>query len=121
MAETKKYLDLNGLGYAIRKMDGKKANIESPDFTGTPTVNGETVATIEYVESEYVNQADKILKDEIEAIFGPASDQPLYAMKETVDALVAQINNLTTIIEGFQDYEERLAAVEQKTSVIEVK
>lgn len=44
MAE-KKYLDLNGLGYAIRKMDSKKADIESPVFTGTPTINGEKIAT----------------------------------------------------------------------------
>lgn len=45
MAENKKYLDLNGLGYAIRKMDAKKADLESPVFTGTPTINGEKIAT----------------------------------------------------------------------------
>jgi len=45
MADNKKYLDLNGLGYAIRKMDTKKADIESPDFSGTPTINGEEIAT----------------------------------------------------------------------------
>lgn len=45
MADNKKYLDLNGLGYAIRKMDSKKANIESPAFTGTPTINDKEIAT----------------------------------------------------------------------------
>lgn len=45
MADTKKYLDLNGLGYAIRKMDAKKANVESPAFTGTPTINEKEIAT----------------------------------------------------------------------------
>lgn len=38
MADNKQYLDLNGLGYTIRKIDAKKANLESPVFTGTPTV-----------------------------------------------------------------------------------
>ena len=37
MADNKKYLDLNGLNYVIHKINNKKANIESPDFTGTPT------------------------------------------------------------------------------------
>lgn len=45
MADNKKYLDLNGLGYAIRKMDGKKADIESPVFTGTPKIDDEEIAT----------------------------------------------------------------------------
>lgn len=51
MADNKKYLDLNGLGYAIRKMDNKKADIESPDFTGTPKIEGIDVATKEYVDN----------------------------------------------------------------------
>lgn len=38
MADNKKILDLNGLGYFLRKIDAKKANIESPAFTGTPFV-----------------------------------------------------------------------------------
>ena len=37
MADNKKYLDLNGLNYVIHKINNKKANIKSPDFTGTPT------------------------------------------------------------------------------------
>ena len=37
MADNKKYLDFNGLGYIIRKINSQKASIESPDFTGTPT------------------------------------------------------------------------------------
>lgn len=45
MAENKKYLDLNGLGYAIRKMDAKKADVESPVFTGTPKIGDEKIAT----------------------------------------------------------------------------
>lgn len=45
MADNKKYLDLNGLSYAIRKMDNKKADIESPVFTGTPKINDEKIAT----------------------------------------------------------------------------
>lgn len=44
MAE-KKYLDLNGLGYAIRKMDEKKADLESPVFTGTPATPTATEGT----------------------------------------------------------------------------
>lgn len=45
MAENNKYLNLNGLKYFARKLDDKKANIESPDFTGTPMINGEEIAT----------------------------------------------------------------------------
>lgn len=56
MAENGKYLDLNGLGYTIRKIDGRKANVESPAFTGTPTAptasqstNNEQIATTAFV------------------------------------------------------------------------
>lgn len=45
MADKKKFLDLNGLGYAIRKMDNKKADLESPAFTGTPTINNKPIIT----------------------------------------------------------------------------
>lgn len=41
----KKYLDLNGLGYVIRKMDDKKADIESPVLIGTPTAPTATEGT----------------------------------------------------------------------------
>lgn len=41
----KKYLDLNGLGYTIRKINEKKADIESPVFTGTPKIGTEKIAT----------------------------------------------------------------------------
>lgn len=51
MAEEKKYLNLNGLQYYTRKLDAKKADIESPDFTGTPTINGNEIITIKDLEN----------------------------------------------------------------------
>ena len=58
MADNKKYLDLNNLGYVIRKINSKKANIESPDFTGTPTAptvstswRDNKIATTEFVHN----------------------------------------------------------------------
>lgn len=69
MADSKKYLDLNGLGYAIRKMDAKKANIESPVFTGTPTINGNEIATTNDVstllDNELDTRLDEVLGDKI--------------------------------------------------------
>lgn len=69
MAENKKYLDLNGLGYIIRKIDTKKANIESPVFTGTPTVpvapnndNSLLIANTKWVKDNYIGkQGDAIV------------------------------------------------------------
>lgn len=68
MAENKKYLDLNGLKYAVRKMDAKKADIESPDFSGTPTINGEEIATKADIPGNYVvnsseNDETTLIKD----------------------------------------------------------
>lgn len=62
MAETKKYLDLNGLGYAIRKMDAKKADIESPAFTGTPTINDKKILTNSSLDDNIILQTTE--KDE---------------------------------------------------------
>lgn len=45
MADDKKYLSLSGLGYTLRKIDAKKANVESPALTGTPTINEKEIAT----------------------------------------------------------------------------
>ncbi|MDO4802416.1 MAG: ABC transporter C-terminal domain-containing protein, partial [Prevotellaceae bacterium] len=64
MAEqNKKYLDLNGLGYAVRKINKAKADIESPVFTGTPTVPTPTadadkkqIANIAYTDDTYVKK-----------------------------------------------------------------
>lgn len=128
MAEQKKkYLDLNGLGYAIRKMDEKKANIESPVFTGTPMAptpdtgdSSTKLATTEFVSNEFVKKTDKIEESEIEGIFGEPAEAPQYAMKATVDALMAQIENLTNIINAM-DYEARIAELERKTADIEVE
>lgn len=64
----KKYLDLNGLGYTIRKMDNKKADIESPALTGTPTAptaaSGTAtpqIATTEFVNNELKDKQDKLI------------------------------------------------------------
>ncbi|CAJ0592318.1 unnamed protein product [Cylicocyclus nassatus] len=58
MAE-KKYLDLNGLGYTIRKMDSKKADVESPALTGTPTAPTaeKGTSTTQIATTEFVNDA----------------------------------------------------------------
>ena len=56
MAE--KYLNLNGLQYYTRKLDEKKANIESPEFTGTPTINSVDVATVNDIPTDYLTSAD---------------------------------------------------------------
>lgn len=60
MADNNKYINLNGLKYFTRKLDEIKANIESPEFTGTPTaptasIGDKTnqIATTEYVQKEF--------------------------------------------------------------------
>ena len=45
MADEKKIIGLSGLDYYNRKLDAKKANLASPAFTGTPTINGVEIAT----------------------------------------------------------------------------
>lgn len=51
MAENKKYVNLDGLSYVVRRINSTKANIESPDFSGTPTIEGKEIATTEFVDT----------------------------------------------------------------------
>lgn len=88
MAENKKYLDLNGLGYAIRKIDSKKANIESPDFTGTPTAptaakgtKDLTIANTKWVEDNYIGkQGDATVNGALTVI---GNKYPLLTLKSS--------------------------------------
>lgn len=65
----KKFLDLNGLSYYTRKLDTKKANLESPVFTGTPTINDVAIATTDTVsillDNELDSRLDAVLEDKI--------------------------------------------------------
>lgn len=65
MADKRKYLSLDGLQHYHEKIDNKKADIESPEFTGTPTAptasigdRTNKIATTEYVQKEF----NKIVK-----------------------------------------------------------
>lgn len=86
MADNK-YLDLNGLGYAIRKMDAKKANIESPVFTGTPTAptaakgtKDLTIANTKWVEDNYVGkQGDATINGTLTVI---GNKYPILTLKD---------------------------------------
>lgn len=58
MAEEK-YLNLNGLQYYTRKLNEKKADVQSPAFTGTPTApTAETgTSTVQVATTEFVQNA----------------------------------------------------------------
>lgn len=87
MAENKKYLDLNGLGYAVRKIDTKKANIESPAFTGTPTVpaapkndSSLLIANTKWVNENYIGkQGDATVNGTLTVI---GNKYPLLTLKD---------------------------------------
>lgn len=87
MADTKKYLDLNGLGYAIRKIDAKKANIESPAFTGTPTaptaekgLKDLTIANTKWVDDNYIGKQGDAVVDGTLTVIG--NKYPLLTLKD---------------------------------------
>lgn len=74
MADNKKYLDLNGLSYYTRKLDSKKANIESPAFTGTPTVNGSDIITEASIDTKLDTILGEKLGNKIEETVGDKLD-----------------------------------------------
>lgn len=82
MAETKKYLDLNGLGYAIRKMDAKKADIESPAFTGTPTINDKKILTNNSLDDNIILQATE--KDQNVSLVATNGNLSLFSGKQVL-------------------------------------
>lgn len=67
-----KYLDLKGLGYTIRKINTKKANLESPDFSGTPTVDGNDIVTTANIEEILGNKIEEIQEDKFVLKHGDA-------------------------------------------------
>lgn len=109
MADNKKYVDLNGLGYAVRKINELKADIESPDFSGTPTsptaekgTKTTQIATTEFVDSaiaDYVEKQNYVTDSEIQDIIDEILDGESNPVdKVSFEALVARVEVLETIV-----------------------
>lgn len=95
---NKKYLDLNGLGYTIRKIDSKKANIESPNFMGTPKINGSAIALKEDLIGIKGDRGLSILSVETApyASLTPAPDGKVYSMTISKEVVMqeAHVDNV---------------------------
>lgn len=81
MADNKRYLDINGLGYTIRKINEKKADVASPNLTGTPTAPNAAedtattqIATTKFVDDYFVKKKENVLNTEIDDMFDEIID-----------------------------------------------
>lgn len=110
MAEQqKKYVDLNGLSYTVRKINTLKADIESPDFSGTPTsptaekgTKTTQIATTEFVDTaiaDYVEKKNYVTDTEIQEIIDEILDgEGTPIDKVTFEQLVARVEALEALI-----------------------
>lgn len=99
MADAKKYLDLNGLSYTIRRIDNKKADLESPVFTGTPTVptsvKGDKslqIANTQWVDNNYVGkEGDATINGTLTVI---GKNYPLLTLKSSSPSTTGYLMNI---------------------------
>lgn len=102
MAENKRYLDLNGLSYTIRKLDNKKANVESPNFLGTPTAptankgtKDNTIASTKFVQNavdDYVLKAGDTMTGQLKFIVSKLPILDLQMSKSASNAYTLTTN-----------------------------
>lgn len=119
MSEERKYIDKNGIAYAIRKLNVKKADVNSPVFTGIPTaptpVNDTAtaqIATTKYVDNRFLPFEGRLERfdETINAIRGRSilgvNTAPYANLDQTPDGKVHPMRASMKLIKAEADIDE---------------